>query len=359
MSVFQEPLGGSESAVSYLSIELAKLGHEITLYTTHPQAIAALGVRCQQMQIANGKINIHHSIVETQFDIIILKNGLLPLAKDLKKNLPYPTKILLWTGHAANQPAIADLEHNDIINSFDQIICVSKWHAQTMSEKFKLPHHKVHIQRNAISPFFENLFIDQTEFQRCKVQAQIPQLAYTSTPFRGLTQLLEMFPTLYQHNPQVKLNVFSSMQVYGIAQEHDQFKHLYAKAKELNNINYIGSLPQIQLASQMRPLTIFSYPNTFAETSCIAVMEALASGLYIVTTKLAALPETSLGYGTLIEPDNIASFPSALSKIITLLHQDPHAFYAARYQQVLDINTNHTWRIRARSWEHQLHKLLA
>lgn len=45
------------------------------------------------------------------------------------------------------------------------------------------------------------------------------------------------------------------------------------------------------------------YPTWFYETSCITAMEALAAGLAVVTTPLAALPETLGSYGIFVQGD--------------------------------------------------------
>jgi len=87
--------------------------------------------------------------------------------------------------------------------------------------------------------------------------------------------------------------VFSSMKVYGWTPEADQnaFGAIYETARQ-PGVNLHGGVAQSVLLKHLGTTGLFLYPNTFAETSCIAAIEAQASGCVVVTSALAALNET-------------------------------------------------------------------
>src|SRR5262245_44751575 len=124
-------------------------------------------------------------------------------------------------------------------------------------------------------------------------------------------------------------------------------------------MHYRGSVSQQVLAQELTITNILAYPNTFAETSCIAVMEALAAGMLVVTSDLAALPETCGGWARLVPPvgngrdaDAFAlDYARVLDRALSDWAADPDAMLRERYAQTRSINAGCTWDVRAAEWE--------
>ncbi len=96
-------------------------------------------------------------------------------------------------------------------------------------------------------------------------------------------------------NEDVTLDVYSSCDVYGseFSKGHSEaFQGLYDQAKNLPNVNYIGYKPHEYILEHMTDYDMFVYPSIFEETFCASALEALASGLHVITTNFGALPET-------------------------------------------------------------------
>ena len=133
------------------------------------------------------------------------------------------------------------------------------------------------------------------------------------------------------------------MQVYRSSDE--KFRDLYHLCRETEGVEYIGSIPQPKLAEEMRNVPVLAYPNTFAETSCIAVMEAMAAGCQIITSDLGALPETTAGFAKLI-PLNSSYNQNFINATITAL-KNP----IDKSLQIAFVKKNYNWTKRALEWE--------
>jgi glycosyltransferase involved in cell wall biosynthesis len=351
---YQRPLGGSQSALVYLAVELARRGSRVTLFcgTSWPREV--LGVTCVSTQA------IPLGALGQPYDAFIVLNGPADLAMRLRPHVAPGTPLVLWTQHAADQPAMQPLHQSEARREWDAMVCVSEWHRSTMITQYGLDPVRVFVLRNAIAPCFERLFSSRDELAQAKGSRLI--LSYTSTPFRGLNVLIHLFPEVRRQFPTAELEVFSSMKVYQQAEPGDEFAPLYHQCRGTPGVRYVGSVPQPRLAEELKAASILAYPNTFAETSCIAVMEAMAAGLFVVTTDLGALPETTAGFGAFVAPPAGAaginsfaqSFLDTLNGSLRDRAADPAAFAAARFEQVEAINAGCTWRARAVQWEESI-----
>ena len=275
---YRQPLGGSESSIIYMAQELSRTGHEVTVYA-NCSSPPNLG---EELKPPAPTYRHYHEFftdyVSMPWDVLISFRSFDPFL--LGRVAP---RMIFWCGDAYDQPALKHFEHQALQKNIDLILCVSNWHRETFIEKFRLLPEKVIATRNGFCP---DLIPEATnrEWTRC---------AYSSTPFRGLDVLLKIFPEMREQTSALSLDVFSSMKVYGWTSDADQqaFGWLYETAKQ-PGVTWHGSVSQPVLLDHLSRTGLFLYPNTFAETSCMAAIEAQASGCVVVTSARAALNET-------------------------------------------------------------------
>jgi hypothetical protein len=355
-SPYEIPLGGSQSALCYLAAALAEAGCEVHLWNGCRRACCVRGVFCEPWEAAD-------PATLGQVDAAILLNGVKPAVR-LKTFLPAGAPLVFWTQHAPDQPAVQPLSNPAVIAALDAIAFVSRWQQQQYAQRFLLGGVATAVMRNAIAPPFERAFSSGEEALAARTWP--PVLAYTSTPFRGLDRLLLAFPLIRRAVPGTRLQIYSSMRVYqqDAARDAAAHGHLYQAARSMEGVQYLGSLPQPALAGALRHVTVLAYPNTFAETSCIAVLEALASGCLVVTSELGALPETCQGLARLVPPlsdpeEHAARFARAVIDELTCAQSRPWVIHERLDAQLRWMNARYTWRGRAAEWQAWLAKLMA
>lgn len=373
-SPYQIPLGGSQSALCYLAAALAKLGHEVFLLNGISEATKSRGVICLPWHQVLAANSAYQSLVNS-WDILIVLNQ-AGMGIKLRQILAKHTRLALWTQQVPYLNAMQGLRDKNEQAVYDGIAFVSNWQRDRFFETFAIAPEKTTVLRNAIAPVFAQQFSSSDRLLDYKVEP--PILAYTSTPFRGLDLLLDIFPQIRQAYPGTRLKVFSSKKVYQLPQSVDESEYgtLYHKCRQIAGVEYFGSVSQPELAQELRAVSVLAYANTFEETSCIAVMEAMASGCYVVTSDLAALPETTAGYATLVSVADVQGFSSIRNWRFSQ-RQDWKAygerFVAAtlavlrNYQrqethlrQMVDyVNQTCTWDVRAQEWVSWLQALVA
>jgi glycosyltransferase involved in cell wall biosynthesis len=350
-------MGGSQSAACYLARSLAKQGHVVFFFSATSAPGNYDGVICLSRN-QWGPAFHKSTDVDAMVCIAMAGNGVT-----IRRAMNQKTRLILWNQHAPDQPDVQALHQVSERQAYDGFAMVSHWQRALFYQAFGIDPARSMVLRNAIAPAFINQYSASASISLAKQWP--PILAYTSTPFRGLDVLLDAFGQIRAAVPGTRLQVFSSMKVYQMnpADDQAQFGRLYQRCRETDGVDYIGPLAQPELARAMRPVAVLAYPNTFPETSCIAVMEAMASGCRVVTSDRGALPETSAGFARLVSVQQdrdayIRDFVGQTVRVLSECQQRGDECEGLLRRQVDHVNTHCTWDVRAAEWVHWLQNLV-
>lgn len=207
----------------------------------------------------------------------------------------FSKKVVLWNQLSYDQDAIQWMKDPANIEKVDHFVFVSYWQYEMFRKIFGIPAYKSTVIKNAHLGTYRKT-INENKIKLC----------YTSTPWRGLDVLTESWKKLNQTYDlsDCELHVFSGTKIYGKdfdASSKDQYKDLFDELNKLPNVMYHGNKENKMIRALLPNMDILAYPNTFEETSCISVIEALSSGIRVVTSSLGALPETTEGWSRMYE----------------------------------------------------------
>ena len=277
-------------------------------------------------------------------DVNLILNSTDP--KLLEKN-----KInILWMQHYVNQKETENLKNKEYINKLNYIVFNSNWNFENFKIQYKIPENKSIVLRNAINKIdFKNKTKDKFS------------LIYHTTPWRGLELLLKVFKKINKEN--VELNVCSSTIIYG-KKFHDSYKKKFQKlfddCKNTKNVNFHGYKRNSSILEMLKEVHIFSYPSIWAETSCIAAIEAMAAGCEVVTTNLGALKETCSPFAKFVNFEK--NLHNLELKYLSSLIDSINNFWSEDNQQKLKIqrekiNQIYSWETRKVEWTDFLKKI--
>ena len=347
---FERALGGTEAGISYLSVELARLGHAVVVLANPSAPGHYLGVECLNCQTA-----FNANFLNGADAIVVVNEAIGRGLRDIGVTKP----AVLWTGHVDAQPSMEPLEFSRERKARNGFAFVSQWQLEQYFGSFWVPREKSRVMRNAISPMFATLSPSEPWFKR----GEPPILVYTSAPYRGLNVLLQAFPAIRAAIPGTVLRVYSGLSTTRGGPDDNLYVGLHRQCLATEGVDYVGPISQPALAEALAGAAALAYPSTYPETSCIAAMEAMAAGAAVLTTGLGALPETLAGYGTMIAPreDETAlacDFAAMTIHALNDIRRNPEAAAARREAQIAHVREHYTWPKRALDWQRWLFELI-
>jgi glycosyltransferase involved in cell wall biosynthesis len=334
-------IGGTESALCYVSVELANRGHSVSLLTN-----ASNPGRYRNVECLNYKTSLTPDLINAA-DVVVVSNE--ACGRQLKDEFRAKKPLVMWNQHADDQPSIEALEFTRERKAWTSIAFVSEWQREQFCNVYWIDRQKTRVMRNAISPAFAAATPAQPWFKA----GEAPVLVYTSAPYRGLNVLLDAVPVIRSAISDMRLRVFSGSRTQHAETEYAE---LFRRCASTEGVDYVGTVPQGELAAELSRAAALAYPSTFPETSCIAAMEAMSAGASVLTTRSGAMPETTAGFGLMIEPHDdeprlAKEFAQMAIDALAEARREPDCADARRTQQIEFARKNYSWSARALEWE--------
>ncbi|WP_342749119.1 glycosyltransferase family 4 protein [Tychonema bourrellyi] len=162
-------------------------------------------------------------------------------------------------------------------------------------------------------------------------------------PFKGVDMLVDVAGEL----PEVQFAIAG-----GDLSQVTTYQQL-AKDKQVNNIKFLGYLPQNQLASLLQAADVLTHPHCLTEaatfTSPLKFFDYMASGTPIVATEIPSLLEFKSGNiaATWCTPDNPYQFAQSIQASLTKYPRKVEG-----YAETMDF-------VKQFSWENRIERILS
>ena len=203
-----------------------------------------------------------------------------------------------WNGQEINN-------HKELLShpKLNKIICLTYWHKNKFIKQFPETKSKIKVIPNGIDfKSFIPMFTSPKMINGkpwAGVDSKLPeknqnQFIYSSHAERGLTRLLEEWPSIKQQLPDATLKICTPE--YGLEYFKENFSSLILS---LENVEFLGTLSQQELYQLMSKSQYWYYPSNYEETFCITALEMLGHKVTPITWEWAGLKETLHGFNAL------------------------------------------------------------
>jgi glycosyltransferase involved in cell wall biosynthesis/2-polyprenyl-3-methyl-5-hydroxy-6-metoxy-1,4-benzoquinol methylase len=284
----QTSLGGSESACLGLARALKARGHNVQVLATQ------LDPRCVGPDQAGVVWHPAEELITlsqfTDWDVFCVLR-MFPVFGAVA----IPAKLrLLWNQDLLTAPPAVMA----VAWAIDRMVYVSEYQRQQYEERLPELKGLACVTKNGFDPGLVPTTVTKDPHR----------IIHSSRPERGVRPLLAMWPALKARCPKATLQICRYNSMYD-AQGWAKICGLYdgevARVNDqVGGITYLGELGKADLYRAIAEAAVMWYPGIvdFAETSCLAAIEAQACGTPFVGSYKGALPET-VPTGALVRGD--------------------------------------------------------
>lgn len=254
-------IGGSESAVIYMSQELHKLGYKVTVFNACGEDEGVYdGVEYKNLVYFNPK---------DSFNILISWRANIFAYKIQAR------RKIVWLH---DLPKVSDW-NEDACRAIDKVVALSHYHASLLPDT--VPKEKIYLSTNGIKP---DDFLELGGIKR-----NPKRIIYASSYDRGLEQMLEMWSDIRKAVPDAELHAYYGWNTYdnylkrGLIPD-EGFKPRMLELFKQEGVFEHGRVGHKELLKEYAKSGVYAYYCTYpGEINCIALTKAVACGCNIVT----------------------------------------------------------------------------
>lgn len=230
-----------------------------------------------------------------------LKESSIPIVGTMHGVKAFSLPIFELTDNLNEQNDLANLKQKMIQewswfkNKASAIVAVSKYAAEEISKAVDLPEGKVHTIYNGID---HNIFNMNTR-KHCNPKPYILHVSYDN-PIKNIERLFRAYSLLPENNRPDLIAVLPG----------------YKKKHDIKGINIIrDELTHSELAQYYRGAIYFILPS-LRETFGMPILEAMACGCPVITSKMTGCAEIAGNAALLVDPRSINEMTQAMHKFI-------------------------------------------
>lgn len=301
-------MAGSETWAAYLAIAFAKRGYGVVIYNDLPEKDRDVYLKQEydtdkslfsDCLTDKGYVAYRHHthmLNDLSYDMVdyfISSRTVEPFRHQVHAVRRYVMIHDIWLGADKNM---------DIMSwKIDGYGYLSEWHKDFLKSHHSMPEDKMFKTSNGVN---FDLYKDVDSYEKKN------QIVYSSSPDRGLFELLKMFPKFREVCPDLKLiiaygfyNWESAVRARGDKSGED-FINAIKKAMEQPGIEYVGRVSKDELAKLQMQSKWWFYPTWFTETQGITAIENGLAKNALLHTKLAGLITTTGGSAIMVDGDS-------------------------------------------------------
>jgi glycosyltransferase involved in cell wall biosynthesis len=196
------------------------------------------------------------------------------------------------------------------INAADAIVVQSNQTKNDISEYFKVYENKIHIIHLPVSSIFHNNPDDVLlKIVQEKYNLQYPFALFVGTlePRKNITTLIKAFEQLHKEKKMELHLVIVGKRGW----MYDNIVSSINNSCEKNKIHYVDYISESDLTVIYKLATFFVYPSLY-EGYGVPVLEAMASGIPVITSNISSLKEIASEAALLIDPNNTEELANSM-----------------------------------------------